>query len=185
MKKACPPTGAVKLAERWVEEFVIAYGLCPFARTPYESGLVRFCEIDAVDTETILQAFWKEVEMLDNVDETQISNSILVIPALASSFEVYLDVFAMACDLLELQNKEDKFQLASFHPAYRFEGTDENDPTNYTNRSPAPLIHIIRTEEVASAIESHPNIDSIPIRNKARMRELGEERLRDLLARYG
>jgi len=174
----------VHFAKKWVEEFVIAYRLCPFAQVPYEAGQVRFCEIEETDTETILEVFWKEVEVIASAERTEISNSILVIPALTSSFEEYLDVFDMACDLLSMQTKEDKFQLASFHPAYMFEGTDESDPTNYTNRSPVPLIHIIRTEEVADAIQSHPDIDSVPVLNKEKMRELGENHLRELLAKY-
>jgi hypothetical protein len=80
-----------------------------------------------------------------------------------------------------MQKKDGKFQLASFHPAYQFAGTKEGDPTNYTNRSPLPLIHIIRTEEVADAIASHPDIDSVPLANKAKMRELGVEQLRAML----
>ncbi|RLD19069.1 MAG: DUF1415 domain-containing protein, partial [Bacteroidetes bacterium] len=91
------------------------------------------------------------------------------------------DVLDMAAELLEMQNKADKFQLASFHPAYQFEGTTQNDPTNYTNRAPVPLIHIIRVEEMARAIASHPDIESIPIANQVKMRELGEEHLKDFL----
>jgi len=164
--------------KKWVEDFVIAYTLCPFAQTPYEAGQVRFCEIEESDTAAILEAFWKEVEVIDSADESEISTSILVVPALSSSFEEYLDVIHMATDLIEMQNKEDKFQLASFHPAYLFEGTVESEPTNYTNRSPLPLIHIIRREEVARAIASHPDIDSVPIVNQEKMRDLGEEHLK-------
>ncbi len=171
----------VNRTRKWVEDFVIAYALCPFARTPYDAGRVRFCEITEIDAEAILQAFWKEVEIIDCAKETEISNSILAIPALTGSFEDYLDMIAMAMELLEMQNKTNKFQLASFHPAYQFEGTKQNDPTNYTNRSPVPLIHIIRVEEMARAIASHPDIDSVPIANQTKMRELGEEHLRDFL----
>jgi uncharacterized protein len=171
----------VDRAQKWVVDFVIEHTLCPFARVPYEAGQVRFCEIGETDVEAILDAFWTEVDLIDRVEKSEISNSILVIPALKNSFGQYLDVFNMACDLLELQNKAGKFQLASFHPLYQFVGTDESDPTNYTNRSPLPLIHIIRTEEVAQAIESHPDIDSVPIANQAKMRAMGEERLRSFL----
>jgi len=171
----------VNRAKKWVEEFVIAYTLCPFARIPYEAGQVRFYEVEETEPEAILQAFWKEIEVIDSTDDAEISNSILVIPALSDSFESYLDVFYMASDLLEVQGKGDKFQLASFHPAYVFERTTESDPTNYTNRSPQPLIHVIRIEEVARAIESHPDIDSVPIANQAKMRELGEDHLKDFL----
>ena len=171
----------VARTKKWVEEFVIGYNLCPFARVPYEANQIRFCEIGESDPEAILEAFWKEIEVIDSADETVISNSILIMPALSDSFGDYLDVFNMASDLLEMQNKADKFQLASFHPAYLFDGTTESDPTNYTNRSPQPLIHIIRINEVARAIESHPDIDSVPITNQTKMRELGEGYLKNRL----
>ncbi len=171
----------VNRAKKWVEDFVIGYTLCPFARVPYEAGQVRFCEITETDTEAILEAFWKEVEMIDHADSAEISNSILVLPALTDSFERYLDILDMATDLLDMQKKAEKFQLASFHPAYQFDGTEKSDPTNYTNRSPVPLIHIIRIEEVAQAIASHPDIDSVPIANQEKMRELGVEHLNSFL----
>ena len=174
----------VNHAKRWVEEFVIGYTLCPFAKVPYEAGQVRFCEITETETELILEAFWKEVEVIDEADEVEISNSILVIPSLTDSFDRYLDVLYLATDLLEMQNKSDKLQLASFHPEYQFDGTTSNDPTNYTNRSPVPLIHFIRIAEVARAIESHPDIDSVPIANQAKMRELGEDHLKGYLETF-
>lgn len=174
----------VNHAKRWVEEFVIGYALCPFARVPYEAGQVRFCEIAETETEAILEGFWNEVELIDSADETEISNSILVIPALTDSFERYLDVLDLANELLEMQNKADKLQLASFHPEYQFDETEKNDPTNYTNRSPIPLIHIIRIGEVARAIASHPDIDSVPIANQVKMRELGEEHLKGFLESF-
>ena len=145
---------------RWVEDFVIARALCPFARTPYEAGLVRISEFDCKSTEEQLSAFWQEVELIERTGPAEISNTIIVIPALARSFEQYLDLFEMATDLLKLQGKADVFQLASFHPLYQFEGTDEGDPTNYTNRSPAPLIHIIRVDEV-TLILRYPNPSAI------------------------
>ncbi len=171
-------------ARSWVEKFVIAYTLCPFARAPYEAGRIKFLEISETNTEAILEAFWKEVEIMDNADATEISNSILVVPALSDSFEQYLDVFHMASELLEMQHKAGKFQLASFHPAYRFEGTTDSDPTNYTNRSPLPAIHILRVDEVANAIASHPDIDLVPVENQAKMKELGEEQLKEILKEF-
>ena len=64
-------------------------------------------------------------------------------------------------------------QVASFHPAYRFDDAPMDDPANFTNRSPFPMFHLIREEGLAAALESHPSPESIPQRNVARLRELG------------
>jgi len=64
-------------------------------------------------------------------------------------------------------------QLVGFHPDYCFAGVEETDPANYTNRSPYPMFHLIRQDELAAALESWPDPESIPRRNVALLRELG------------
>nr|MBP8217866.1 DUF1415 family protein [Thauera sp.] len=70
---------------------------------------------------------------------------------------------------------EGDLQVASFHPQYQFADTEADDPGNLTNRSPWPLLHIIREESLEKAIEHYPDVDAIPERNIARMKALGPE----------
>ena len=81
------------------------------------------------------------------------------------------------------ESLEGEIQIASFHPDYRFEATEPNAIGNYTNRSPYPMLHLIREESVSRAIAGHPDPESIPDRNIARLESLGEQALRKLLAR--
>lgn len=76
---------------------------------------------------------------------------------------------------------EGVYQVASFHPNYQFGGTEPEDAENYTNRSPYPVLHLIREESLEKAIASYPNVDAIPERNIALMNELGIEKLHALL----
>ena len=73
------------------------------------------------------------------------------------------------------------FQVASFHPHYQFADTQFDDVENYTNRSPFPMLHLLREDSLEKAIDSHPDVDGIPERNVALMQELGRDRILALL----
>ena len=64
-------------------------------------------------------------------------------------------------------------QVASFHPRYQFAGTDADDVTNYTNRSPFPLLHLLREESVERAVAAFPGAEQIYQQNIDAMRRLG------------
>jgi len=78
---------------------------------------------------------------------------------------------------------EGVFQIASFHPDYQFAGSQATDVENYTNRSPHPMLHILREASVQAAIDAHPNTEQISQDNIQQMRTLGlsdmKKRLRD------
>ena len=76
---------------------------------------------------------------------------------------------------------EGTLQIASFHPAYQFEGSAPGDPANYSNRSPYPMLHLLREESVAKAVALHPDAEGIPERNIARLREMGSEVLEGMM----
>jgi len=76
---------------------------------------------------------------------------------------------------------ESVYQIASFHPDYQFAGTEQDDVENYTNRSPYPMLHLIREESLERAIAGYPDVDKIPARNTELMNTLGEDKLQQLL----
>ena len=173
----------IEKSSAWVERFVIGLQLCPFAKRPFDKGLLRFEVCFEKNMEAQLVAFWKEIEQLDKVPKEEISNTILVYPNGLHDFEKYLDLYDLAERLLLDQKLNEKFQLASFHPDYQFEGTDKDDVSNYTNRSPFPFIHILRVGEVEEAINSYPNIDEVPARNIRLLEEMGIEKIKDIIDR--
>ncbi len=67
-------------------------------------------------------------------------------------------------------------QVASFHPGYRFEGTAPDDVANFTNRSPHPMLHLLREDSIARAVAALP--DAAAIDRSPGPAHLGEERSR-------
>lgn len=138
--------------------------LCPFAAGPLADGRVRFVETRGADLAEILADVVHEAGLL--VDSDDASTTLIVTPE--SSFDDYLDLLAAAEDVLEQLTPG--LQIASFHPDYVFEEADPDDPANRTNRSPHPVLHLLRQDEVAAAIDGHPDTARIPERNAALMR---------------
>jgi len=70
---------------------------------------------------------------------------------------------------------------SSFHPNYQFAGTEPADAENFTNRSPYPILHLLREKSLSVAIDVYPNADDIPNNNIKLMNEWGGEYLQDIL----
>lgn len=175
---------ATEQTRAWVESVVVGLNLCPFAGREVERGSVHYAELPAVDMEDALLALALECERLDR--DPDIATSLLVFSEGFRLFDDFLDLLELAGQLLIDRGYEGVYQLASFHPEYCFEGADENDPANYTNRAPYPTLHLIREEGLASALAMYPNPEEIPERNIALTRDLGLEQMHALLmACYG
>lgn len=121
-----------------------------------------------------------ECDRLDT--DTDIETTLLIYPHAFSLFDDYLDFLELAETLMCEQGYEGIYQLASFHPDYCFEGSYINDPANYTNRSPYPMLHLIRETSLEQAINCYPDPDNIPQRNIELTRSLGLTKLQNLLA---
>ena len=172
----------IESTQKWLKQVVIDLGLCPFANTPYINNQIRYAVCEAVESEEQLTAIWNEVETLKNCDTSVIATTLIIFPNRFSDFHAYLEFFDLAEVLLEEQGELENFQLASFHPDYQFAGTEADDVSNYTNRSPFPIIHILRADDLETAIANHPNTAKIPERNIALMEEMGLEKI---LALFG
>lgn len=152
----------------WVEEFVLKHNLCPFAHPFVRNGWVAYRLSSALDFEARVVEF---LSILDELDEHPDPKTLLIIyddPQL--DFYSYLDLYEVCEEALNQENRV--YQLASFHPDYCFEGESMNDPANLSNRSPYPMIHILRLTDVTHAIESHKDTDAIPARNIEYLRAL-------------
>lgn len=173
---------AAQITRHWLQQVVIGFNLCPFAARELEAERVRFAACDGVEVETLLLALATEVQSL--VDDPATETTLLIFSRALGDFDDYLDFLALAQMWLEDSGLEGDFQLASFHPHYCFDGCEPEDASNYTNRSPLPVIHILREESVEKAIASHPDPDMIPHRNIALAEEKGSafwQRLLDSL----
>ena len=165
------------VTRRWLAEFVIALDLCPFAGLPWREGKVRVVESPVASIPALMQDFLREVEHLLLTPAADTETTLLVHPELLSDFDDYLDFLATAEDLLEEAGAETVIQLAGFHPDYQFGDSGPHDPAHYTNRSPYPMVHLIRADRLEQALEHHPDPAGIPQRNVALLRGLGEEEI--------
>ena len=165
-------TRSVKI---WVESFVVELNLCPFARSVLADNQVRFTVTAAATEDQLLTALQAELELLNR--DPSIETTLLIHPGVLQDFYDY-NQFLDSADQLLLQMKlEGVYQVASFHPDYQFGGTDPDDVENYTNRSPYPVLHLIREASLERAVAGYPDADQIPARNIALMKSLGQDRL--------
>lgn len=170
----------VEATRQWLVRVVIGLDLCPFAASVYHQGKLAIAAVEGDAKESLLAM----LDYLQQMAEVKSPESvILVLSDHFSSFDFYLEFIDVAENTLADEGYEGVFQLASFHPDYCFADADENDPANWTNRSPYPLLHILREASVTRAIESHP-VDTmeIPKRNQKMTRELGLDKMRELVA---
>lgn len=117
------------------------------------------------------ELFLDELRALE--ESKQFSTSFLILPWLDADFGAYLDVLDLSQLLLEEEDWDEVFQLASFHPKYQFAETQQADVSNKTNQSPHALIHLLQIDEVEKAIAHYDGETSeIPARNIALMNHL-------------
>jgi len=166
--------------QNWLRDVVIAHNLCPFARREFDGGHIHYAVVDAVDAQSQMEALLAECAAMDKDGERE--TSLLIFPEALSDFDAYLDVLALANVVLKESGYEGIYQLASFHPQYLFEGATLDDAANYTNRSPYPMLHILREASVEAALANYPNPEGIPARNVEVTRGLGVRVMQDLLA---
>ncbi len=169
----------IKPVRQWVESVVIDLNLCPFAKRELVKNRVRFTVSDAVTEEQLLEDLKTELELL-NTNEA-IETTLLIHPKVLQEFYDYNQFLNYVDDLLDQMELDGIYQVASFHPDYQFGGTEPDDVENYTNKSPYPMLHLIREESLEKAIESYPDSDQIPERNIELLKSMGKDRMKALL----
>ena len=166
----------ISQTKRWLETVVIGLNFCPFAGREFRKGTVRYSVLPSADPEEILVRLALELQRLD--DHPEIETTLIILPNQLPDFNKYLDIIDLCQDLLEEEGYEGVYQIASFHPSYLFARSAESDPANYTNRSPYPMIHILREASITKALENFPDAEGIPERNIALANEKGLDLMR-------
>jgi len=169
----------IRQIKAWLSSVVIAHKLCPFAKREFDTGSIHYAVINTAELETQLELVVAHCAALDR--NTDRETTLIIFPNSLSEFEAYLDFVDLATAVLKTQGYEGIYQLASFHPKYRFDGAAEDDPSNYTNRSPYPMIHILREVSVEAALKTYPNPENIPTRNITLTQDLGLQAMKALL----
>jgi hypothetical protein len=159
----------------WVERVVIGLGLCPFAKAVQSKGQVRYVLSQAETTQALLDDLKVELLTLAAADATQVDTTLLIHPRVLGDFLDYNDFLSEADALLEDVQLEGVLQIASFHPDYCFADSTPDDPANLTNRSPYPLLHLLREASVTRALETLAEPSAIYERNMQTLRAMDPE----------
>jgi len=165
----------------WLRNVVIGLNLCPFAKQPFAQGRVRLCVSHATDEDALLADLGAELVALQHADPEVCETTLLIHPGVLDDFFEYNDFLEVADALLHELGLEGELQVASFHPDYQFADTPAEAAENCTNRSPYPLLHLLREDSVQRAVESVPDTDEIYRRNIRTLRELGITGWRELM----
>ena len=165
------PAQIILQTEKWITDVVVGCNFCPFAARELKQNKVHYQVEPATELNICLESFLQECVRLDN--EKTIETSLLIFPNAFQSFDDYLNLVDLAEKLISKNGYEGIYQLASFHPLYRFADSLADDAANYTNRSIYPMLHLLREESVEQALQRYPNPEQIPERNIHFAREKG------------
>ena len=172
----------IAATRNWLEKAVIGLNLCPFAKAVYVKNQVRFVLSDATTPEALVEQLAEELLLLRDTPAEQIDTTLIIHPDVLTDFLDYNDFLDNADAAVEALDLGGILQVASFHPDYQFDGTHPDDPSNCTNRSPFPTLHLLREDSVERAVAAFPDPDVIVERNIATLDRLGAEGFKRLLA---
>jgi len=175
-----PDNNQVLAAVRqWIDSFVVSLNLCPFAKRELDKDRVRFVVSDAITEQGLLLDLGAELDLLEQ--NASIATTLLIHPRVLQNFYEYNQFLDYAEALLQQLELDGVYQIASVHPDYQFGGTEPDDAENYTNRSPFPVLHLLREESLDRVLESTEYAEQIPIRNIKLMNSMGTTELSALL----
>ena len=176
---ASRPAATLVIAETsdWLDRFVIGLGLCPFAKAVQVKQQIRYRVTDAARPSDLLAVLDEELRALASEAPERVDTTLLIHPNVLNGFLDYNDFLNEADDKLSELELDGELQIASFHPDYCFAGAADDDPANFTNRSPYPMLHLLREASVSRAVAAFPDASAIFERNIATLRGLAPEEL--------
>lgn len=177
-----PAADPIAVTRNWLEKAVIGLNLCPFAKAVYVKQQVRFVLSDATTPEALVEQLAEELVLLRDTSAEEIDTTLIVHPDVLTDFLDYNDFLENADTLIEALDLQGILQVASFHPQYQFAGAAPDDVSNYTNRAPYPILHLLREDSVERAVAAFPDPDVIVERNIETLDKLGIDGWNRLLA---
>lgn len=170
----------LSLTVRWLERAVIGLNLCPFAKSVHVKGQIHYRLSHATQKQELLQVLQEELQALQATDPAVRDTTLLILPDCFPDFMDFNDFLQDADDVLYTVGLDGTLQIASFHPRFQFAGTTEDDITNFTNRAPFPVLHLIREDSIARAVEAFPDAEMIYERNMRTLEDLGRSGWKEL-----
>ena len=179
---AAGAAAVVVSTRRWLERAVIGLNLCPFAKAVYVKRQIRYAVTAATSAEELLAELRHELERLGQANPVEVDTTLLIHPQVMTDFIDFHFFLNEADAALRNLGQEGSLQIASFHPAYQFAGSAPDDIANCTNRSPHPMLHLLREASIDRAVAAFPDAAAIYERNVQTLRRLGQDGWRRLWA---
>ena len=159
----------------WLERAVIGLNLCPFAKGVHAKGQIHYVVSDADNREGLLEVLRAELLALVAQDPSVRDTTLLIAPLAFPEFWDF-NTFLPECDrLLKRDKLQGIVQIASFHPRFEFAGAARDDITNYSNRAPYPILHLLREDSVDRAVQAFADPDTIFEKNMQTLQTLGKD----------
>jgi hypothetical protein len=171
----------IAATRHWLEKAVIGLNLCPFAKAVHVKNQIRYVVSGAATVEALCQDLLRELHGLQAADPADIDTTLLIHPQVLTDFLDYNDFLDIADAAVAELGLTGVVQIASFHPDYQFAGSAANDMGNFSNRSPYPMLHLLREASVDTAVAAFPEAGKIFKRNIATLTRLGPEGWRTLM----
>jgi uncharacterized protein len=171
---------AIADCQQWLERVVIGLNLCPFAKAVQAKNRLRWV---ACEADTLSEVLAAELVFLQRTPAEEVDTSLLVITSGCERFDDFLLLVAHAEALLKVAGYEGVFQLAHFHPRYQFADSRVNDTANNSNRSPWPIVHVLRESSISAVVVGEAEAAEIVARNRASLKALGRMGYKGLLQR--
>ena len=165
------PEQIILQTEKWIRSVVVGLNFCPFAAKELKQNSISYEVYETTSKQKILEGLSAVLTKMD--EDEKVATALCILPQGFSDFKIYLDLVNLAEDFLIAEDYESVYQIASFHPLYCFADAAADDPANFTNRSPYPMLHILRESAITAALKNFKNADSIPGNNIKKARELG------------
>jgi hypothetical protein len=169
----------ISATKQWLEEIIIGLNFCPFAKKEFVNNTICYFQSETEQVKSALKEFIEQCQFLQAHEE--IETTLLIYSEGFRRFERYLDLVDYANDLLIDSGFEGIFQVASMHPEYCFADDDFDAATNFTNRSPYPMIHIIREASMAKVLKVYKDPEQIPENNMTLAEHKGSNFFQDIL----
>jgi hypothetical protein len=172
----------IAATRRWLERAVIGLNLCPFAKAVHVKGQIRYAVSAARSVDALVEDLMAELRALEAADPAAVDTALLIHPHVLGDFPDYNEFLDVADTLLDELGLTGVIQIASFHPQYRFANTAPDAIENYSNRSPYPMLHLLREDSVERAVTTYPDVADIPERNIVTLNRLGLDGWRELMS---
>lgn len=175
----------IEATRRWVESVVIRHGLCPFASRVLVNNSLRFAVSNATTNEALVNDLIEELLRLNHHSRDELETTLLIHPYVLTDFQDYNDFLDVVDSILDEAGLHGVLQVASFHPDYQFADSEQDDAANYSNRSPFPMLHLLREASIDEAVRDWTakghRMEDIPLTNVETLRRMGTHLLEQQL----